>query len=253
MQEHNPRHQTNQEQHQDLGSLLFIASDMGYRTATDNIIEHVSFTIRKREVVTIIGPNGGGKTTVAKLILGLLQPTKGIARLEPGTRCGYMPQRLFLDPVFPMTVERLLSLHPRRSQALPKELQELVDEIDIASLLKKSLSTLSGGELQRVLLANALKNNPDLLVLDEPVQGLDIQGQNEFYQLLERIRCDHGCGILMISHDLHMVMASTNHVVCINRHMCCQGTPEHVKINPSYRALFGEAMAVYSHQHDHNH
>lgn len=217
------------------------------------ILENVSLSVRRGEVVTLIGPNGAGKTSLVRIVLGLLKADSGSVLREPRLRIGYMPQKLEVDASLPLTVLRFLLLAPgvTRAQGLAA-----LEDVAAPHLSDRPLQQVSGGELQRVLLARALLRQPDLLVLDEPVQGVDVNGQVELYQLINRLRDRYGCGVLMVSHDLHLVMATTNTVVCINRHVCCSGHPEQVSTDPAFLALFGErasALAVYSHHHDHAH
>jgi len=220
------------------------------------ILDKVDIRLHKGEIVTLIGPNGAGKSTLVRVILGLIKQDSGEVRLAPKLRIGYMPQRLSIDPVLPLTVRRFLTLAQRCSES---KLIEALTEVSAQRLLDSAMQTLSGGETQRVLLARAMLRDPDLLILDEPVQGVDVTGQEELYRLISTIRKRHGCGILMISHDLHMVMSATDQVLCLNRHVCCSGHPDSVRIDPSYVALFGPAeiqqpvITPYSHQHDHSH
>lgn len=226
---------------------------IGLRMHGNAILENVSLSVRRGEVVTLIGPNGAGKTSLVRIVLGLLKADAGSVTREPRLRIGYMPQKLEIDASLPLTVLRFLLLAPgaTRTQALAA-----LEDVAARHLGDRPLQQVSGGELQRVLLARALLRQPDLLVLDEPVQGVDVNGQAELYQLINRLRDRYGCGVLMVSHDLHLVMATTNTVVCINRHVCCSGHPEQVSTDPAFLALFGErasALAVYSHHHDHAH
>ena len=212
--------------------------------------------VRDAEIVTIIGPNGAGKTSLVRVMLGLLQPQKGKIYRQPGLRIGYVPQQLSLDPALPMTVWRFMALGVTRGGRGERR-RAALEEVGAGSVIDRPLQELSGGELQRVLLARALLRQPRLLVLDEPVQGVDVTGQAELYRLIGRIRDARGCGVLMISHDLHLVMAATDHVVCLNQHVCCAGHPESVTRDPAYIEMFGEqvakTMAVYHHHHDHAH
>jgi zinc transport system ATP-binding protein len=208
------------------------------------ILDRVDIGIGRQEIVTLIGPNGAGKTMLIRMLLGLRRPDRGdILRID-GLTIGYLPQRISLDPTLPLTVEW---------EAGRAELKE----VGAGHLANAMMHDLSGGELQRVMLARAMLRNPDLLVLDEPVQGVDFTGELDLYELIERIRDRRGCGILLVSHDLHLVMASTDRVVCLNHHICCAGHPEAVKRDPEYLALFGsraaESLAVYAHVHDHDH
>jgi zinc transport system ATP-binding protein len=218
------------------------------------ILTGVDVAVKQRQIVTLIGPNGAGKTTLIRALLGLITIDAGAVGRRTELRLGYLPQRFAIDPVLPLSVARLMTL-TRRSprQAVAGALAET----GVAHLIDAPVQTLSGGELQRVLLARALSVDPDLLVLDEPVQGVDYAGEAALYTLISHIRDRRGCGILMVSHDLHVVMAATDTVVCLNRHVCCSGTPESVGLHPEYRRLFGrraaEAVAIYRHQHDHGH
>ena len=216
------------------------------------ILDKVDIRLHRGEIVTLIGPNGAGKSTLVRVILGLIKPDSGEVKLTPKLRIGYMPQRLTIDPVLPLTVRRFLTLAQRCPES---KLIETLTEVGAEALLDSAMQTLSGGETQRVLLARAMLRNPDLLILDEPVQGVDVTGQEELYRLISTIRKRHGCGILMISHDLHLVMSATDQVLCLNRHVCCSGHPDKVRVDPSYVALFGQTPVLmpYSHQHDHSH
>lgn len=218
------------------------------------ILDQVQLTVHQGEIVTLIGPNGAGKTTLVRIILGLLRPDSGQVTLKPGLRVGYMPQRISLSEDLPLTVQRFLTLtRQRRSE----KIDAVAEDLGINHLLQSPMQTLSGGEHQRALLARALLRDPDLLVLDEPVQGVDVTGQAELYALISRIRDERGCGILMISHDLHLVMAATDQVLCLNQHVCCAGHPETVSKHPAYLELFGAPasarLALYTHHHDHAH
>jgi zinc transport system ATP-binding protein len=185
-------------------------------------------------------------------VLGLIKADRGEVKIASNTRIGYMPQRLTIDPVLPLTVRRFLTLACRCAE---NRLIETLNETGAAHLLDSPMQTLSGGETQRVLLARAMLRDPDLLILDEPVQGVDVNGQEELYKLISNIRKRHRCGILMISHDLHLVMTATDSVLCLNRHVCCSGHPDTVRVDPNYVALFGRmpVLMPYSHHHDHNH
>lgn len=215
------------------------------------ILKEVNLTLRPGKIVSIIGPNGAGKTSLLKVMLGLIQPTSGKVTLSRDLRIGYMPQRLHIDPIFPLTVRRFLQLGQTQ---LP--LQSILEEVGVVHVMDSPLQAISGGELQRVLLARALLRQPQLLVLDEPAQGVDLIGQSELYDLIARIRDLHDCAILLVSHDLNVVMAQTDIVVCLNQHVCCSGNPEKVSRDPAFTALFGNVvqnLALYTHHHDHHH
>ena len=216
-------------------------------TALDN----VSLDVQRGEIITLIGPNGAGKSTLVRVVLGLLKPQIGSVFRQAGIRIGYMPQRLSIDPVLPLTVERFLRLGSSQKKSA---LEMAIEEVGAIGLLNRPLQGISGGEMQRVLLARALLRDPDLLVLDEPIQGVDIIGQYELYELIAQIRTHRNCGILMVSHDLHLVMSATDKVVCLNQHLCCSGHPETVTKHPAYLALFGERaardLAIYTHHHN---
>jgi zinc transport system ATP-binding protein len=233
---------------------LVEVSRLEVRFAGQAVLDDVSLTVHSGEIVTLIGLNGSGKTTLVRAVLGLLRADRGRATVRPGTRIGYLPQRLTIDPVLPLSVRRFLTLGVRAGRA---RLLEALDEVGATQVIDRPIQAVSGGELQRVLLARALLRTPDLLVLDEPVQGVDVGGQDELYRLITRIRDRHGCGVLMVSHDLHLVMAATDRVVCLNHHVCCAGRPEAVSRDPAYLALFGptlaQGLALYTHRHDHHH
>jgi len=216
------------------------------------ILDAVTLRVHAAEILAMIGPNGAGKTTLVRVVLGLLKPDSGQRFSAPDLRIGYMPQRIVVDSVLPLTVQRFLTLGHRATE---QQLRQVLDEVGVERLLKSPVQTISGGEMQRVMLARALLRKPDLLVLDEPVQGVDVTGQAELFDLIANIRDRHGCGILMVSHDLHLVMAKADRVLCLNQHVCCSGHPEMVSSDPSYLELFGShpSMAFYTHNHDHRH
>ena len=233
---------------------LIQAQRLGVRIGARQILRDVDLSVRKREIVTVVGPNGSGKTTLLRVLIGAQAPSEGGVVREAGLRVGYVPQRLAIDQAMPLTVGRWLALSGTKDRE--KHLQ-IAEQVGISSLLKQQMSSLSGGEFQRALLAEALLVRPDLLVLDEPTQGLDQPAVASFYQLIEDVRDDLGCAVLMVSHDLHVVMRSSDHVICLNGHVCCQGTPTLVSAAPEYQALFGfdteGALALYRHEHDHRH
>jgi zinc transport system ATP-binding protein len=214
----------------------------------------VSLRIERGEIVTVVGPNGSGKSTLLRVLIGAERPARGRVLRAAGLRIGYVPQRLHVDPTLPLSVRRFLNL-PRR--AGPQDLQEALARAGAEGLDGRQMADLSGGQLQRVLLARAVLHRPDLLLLDEPTQGLDQPGAAAFYRSLERIRAEMGCAVLLVSHDLHVVMAASDRVVCLNGHVCCEGTPQAVSAAPAYRELFGTgtggALALYRHEHAHAH
>ena len=218
------------------------------------LVRDISLAVQAGEIVTLIGPNGSGKTTTVKMILSVWTPDSGRVQKKKNLKIGYVPQRLALNPSMPMTVARFMQLTAHLSEA---EISDSLAETGVEGLAQESLNALSGGEFQRVLLARAIARHPELLVLDEPVQGVDFSGEAVLYRLIGAVRDRLGCGVLLISHDLHLVMAETDRVLCLNGHICCQGTPISVASNPEYRRLFGQrtaaALAIYEHHHDHAH
>ncbi|MBU3058659.1 zinc ABC transporter ATP-binding protein ZnuC [Pseudomonas indica] len=236
-----------------MSDALIRLSGVGVRYAGQAVLEDVQLSVKPGEIVTLIGPNGAGKTTLVRAVLGLLTPDQGEVWRRPRLRIGYMPQKLQVDATLPLTVLRFLRLVPGVDR--PKALAAL-GEVGAEQVIDSPLQSISGGELQRVLLARALLREPELLVLDEPVQGVDVAGQAELYRLITRLRNRHGCGVLMVSHDLHLVMSTTDQVVCLNRHVCCSGHPEQVSGDPAFVELFGQdarSLAIYHHHHDHAH
>ncbi|WP_040610661.1 metal ABC transporter ATP-binding protein [Oceaniovalibus guishaninsula] len=227
---------------------------LGVRMGGVQVLRDVDFAIAPGEIVTIVGPNGSGKSTLLRAILGSIRPSAGRIVRSAGLRLGHVPQRLVLDPTLPLTVTRFLGLPRRVSVARARE---ALDRAGLADLGGRQMADLSGGQFQRVLLARALLDAPNLLILDEATAGLDQPGAAAFYRRIEEVRARTGCAVLMVSHDLHVVMSASNRVVCLNGHICCEGAPEAVAGAPVYRALFGEgtqgALALYRHRHDHHH
>ncbi len=217
------------------------------------LVRGVDLAVPRGHVVTLIGPNGSGKSTTARLALGLAAPSEGRARRAKGLRVGYVPQKLAIDWTLPLTVRRFMSLTRRLPEAA---VERALERVGIAALAEAQMRTLSGGEFQRALIARAIALAPDLLVLDEPVQGVDVNGEAALYKMIDEIRRELDCGVLMISHDLHVVMASTDTVICLNGHVCCRGTPDAVSQSPAYRTLFGWRpsgdIALYRHDHHHH-
>lgn len=237
------------------GEKLVEARGIGVRKSDRWLVRGVDLTVRRGEIVTLIGPNGSGKSTTVKTILGVQKPHEGEVWRNPSLKVGYVPQQLSIDWTLPLTVDRLIGLTQHVSRA---EKAAALEEVGIPHKAKSLVSTLSGGEFQRALLARAIARKPDLLVLDEPVQGVDVAGEAALYDLIEAIRQRSQCGILLISHDLHVVMAATDTVLCLNGHVCCKGSPKSVLEDPAYHALFGAraasgAVAFYTHHHDHTH
>ena len=222
------------------GEKLAEVNEVGVRRDGRWLVENISLSIARGEILTLIGPNGSGKTTTAKLVTGVLRPDAGSVWRKPGLRVGYVPQKLAIDWTLPLTVKRLMSLTASHARG---EVDAALERVGIAHLAQAEVQNLSGGEFQRALLARAMLRKPDLLVLDEPVQGVDFSGEVALYDLIGQIRDETGCGILMISHDLHVVMAATDTVICLNGHVCCRGAPEQVARSPEYLSLFGARAA----------
>lgn len=217
-------------------------------------LDHVDLSVDRGEIVTVIGPNGAGKSTLLRAVLGLEKLDAGTVRRAPGLTLAYLPQSYQLDPALPLSVRHILTLTHTPSET---RLHAMLEELNIGRLLDASALRLSGGELQRVMLARALLREPDLLVLDEPTQNVDATGALEIYQVIARQRARTGCGVLLVSHDVNVVMAATDRVYCLNGHICCSGKPTDVGRDRAFVALFGEAagqtLAPYTHRHDHVH
>lgn len=233
-------------------SLSAVNLVLGGRT----LLVDINLQLKAGEIVTVVGPNGAGKTTLLRVALGLQKTTSGHVSCVPGLTIGYVPQKLHIDPTFPITVRRFLALAKSNHKI---QFDILLAEVGAKHVIDSPLQNLSGGELQRVLMARALIRNPNVLVLDEPVQGVDVHGQAELYDLISRVSTERGCAILMVSHDLHLVMSSTDKVLCLNRSICCSGTPEVVVSDPAYAELFGEhaashlALYIHGKKDGHNH
>ncbi len=225
---------------------------LGYHGKT--VLRDVNLSIERGEIVTIVGPNGSGKSSLLRALIGAMSPLSGRVERAPGLRIGYVPQSLSIDGTLPLTVGRFLNLPARASRS---DVQSALETAGVRGLGNQQMAQLSGGQFQRVLLARALLAQPDLLILDEPTQGLDQPGAAAFYAQIEQVRRARGCAVLMVSHDLHVVMAASDRVLCLNGHVCCEGTPQVVADAPEYRALFGTGtggtLALYRHDHDHNH
>ena len=233
---------------------LISADHLCVRFGGIEVLHDITLSVRPAEIVTILGPNGSGKSTLIRALLGIVPVAHGRVLRAPGLRLGYVPQKLAVDRTMPMTVRRFLSLPVRVSDAAAAA---ALARVGVEGIEARQMAALSGGQFQRVLLARALLSDPQLLILDEPTQGLDQPGEAAFYQLIETVRRETGAAILMVSHDLHVVMAASDRVICLNGHICCEGTPRVVSTAPEYRALFGlgtqGALALYRHEHDHDH
>lgn len=236
-----------------MSSFLIKAEHIGLQINQRQILDDISLSIEPGEILTLVGPNGSGKTSLVRVLLGLINAEQGSLQKKNGLVIGYMPQKLHIDSVLPMSVIRFLKMGIKVSE---EEIRLMADALGVKALLDQAVQSVSGGEFQRVLLTRALLRKPDLLVLDEPAQGVDINGQQQLYQLITKIRDDYNCGVLMVSHDLHLVMEATDQVLCLNTHICCTGHPEAVSKHPEYLKLFGtslDGMAVYTHNHNHTH
>jgi zinc transport system ATP-binding protein len=233
---------------------LLVADHICVRAGAHEVLHDVSLRLEPAEIVTILGPNGSGKSTLLRALIGIVPLAEGRVSRRAGLRIGYVPQRLAIDPTMPLTARRFLSLPVRCSRAAADAALARVGMADVAD---RPMTGLSGGQFQRVLLARALLAEPDVLILDEPTQGLDQPGEAAFYRLIEEVRRETGAAVLMVSHDLHVVMSASDRVICLNGHICCEGTPRVVSNAPEYRALFGlgtqGALALYQHDHDHDH
>ena len=234
--------------------ILVSLDNAGVSMSDKWLVRGVSLDVRRGEIVTLIGPNGSGKSTTAKMALGVINPSEGSAWCRRDICVSYVPQKLSVDWTMPLTVNRFMTL---TQTANDSDVQRALNSAGIEHLKNSQVRNLSGGEFQRVLLARAVVSTPELLVLDEPVQGVDFNGEIALYRLIEEIRTELNCGIILISHDLHVVMSSTNKVICLNGHVCCSGNPEVVASAPEFRALFGDRaadeLAFYKHSHDHEH
>ena len=234
-------------------NILVKLKNAGFQIKNKWLVQSVSFQVEKGKIVTLIGPNGSGKSTTAKIALGIFKKIEG--EVEKYTnKVGYVPQKISIDWTLPLRVSDFMVL---TENIKSEDIDEALSLTGVIHLKNKNLGSLSGGEFQRVLLARAISKKPELLVLDEPVQGVDFTGEIALYELIKKISDELNCGILLISHDLHTVMSATDHVVCLNGHVCCSGSPIDVARNNEYKALFGEqaskTLAIYEHKHDHTH
>ena len=233
---------------------LIEAHDVSVTLGGMKVLTNIDLSVSAAEIVTLVGLNGSGKSTLVKVLAGLLKPDSGYVRRRAGLRIGYCPQHARPDSTLPMSVMDFLRLtHAARD----RDAASVLEEVGIAGLQSRQLSALSGGEYQRLLLARAMLRKPDVLILDEPLAGVDVAGQGDLYQLIPQLRKRYGCGVVLVSHDIHVVMAATDRVVCLNHHVCCSGQPESVAVHPEFVSLFGsqvaETLAVYKHHHDHSH
>jgi zinc transport system ATP-binding protein len=228
---------------------LIQLSNIGKSFNGNKVLSNVDLNIEPGQIITLIGPNGAGKTTLVKIVLGLVGADEGQVTRHADLRIGYMPQKLHIDPTLPITLKRFLKLAEPDLHLCINALKE----VGIEKHLDSPLHSLSGGEMQRALLARAILRKPNFLVLDEPVQGVDVAGQEALYRLISQLRDRLPCGVLMVSHDLHLVMSATDEVVCLNQHICCHGHPDQVSNNPAFIELFGTKTAIYTHRHDHHH
>ena len=234
--------------------LLLSARQISYSRGQNLILDRVSFELYRGQITTIIGPNGAGKSTLSGIVNGLISNYSGEIERQPGLRIGYLPQKVYVNTLMPLSVERLLQL---TRSVIASEVDAALAQAEVAHLKQRQVRTLSEGELKRVLLARTTLGSPDLIVLDEPTAGVDVTGELKMYELIGEFRKQLQCGILMVSHDLHLVMSKTDQVLCLNQHLCCSGRPESVSQHPEYLALFGQqaadSIAVYTHRHDHVH
>jgi len=234
--------------------LLLKAQEVSFLGSNRTILDSVSFELHRGQITTIIGPNGAGKSTLTSIVNGLLQPHSGSIERAPGLRIGYLPQKVYVNTLMPLTVTRLMQLTQAVSDT---EVIQALAQTEVEHLKDRQVHLLSEGELKRVLLARTTLGKPDLIVLDEPTAGVDITGEVKMYELIGEFRNQLNCAVLLVSHDLHLVMSKTDQVLCLNQHLCCSGLPESVSQHPEYLALFGdqaaESLAIYTHRHDHVH
>ena len=233
--------------------MIIEISKLEVKYGSKKVLQNINLSLNASEIVTIVGPNGSGKTTLFKAIIGSVPFSKGKISIKPNLRIGYVPQQLKVDQTLPITVERFLKLATRNNN----DIEKMIAFFGSENIFREQINSLSGGQMQRVLLARALVNKPEILLLDEATRGLDQPGIAAFYRKIENISKETNCAVLMISHDLHVVMSASDRVICINGHICCQGTPENVATSPEYQTLFGSnidgSFALYRHKHDHNH
>ena len=233
---------------------LLRARDVSYTLGGRQILDRVSFELKSAQITTIIGPNGAGKSTLTNIVTGLISGFEGEIERRSGLRIGYLPQKVYVNTLMPLTVERLLQL---TQSAAESEIDHALSQTEVGYLKNRQVRSLSEGELKRVLLARTTLGKPDLIVLDEPTSGVDVTGEIRMYELIRELRTQLRCAVLLVSHDLHLVMSQTDQVLCLNQHLCCSGLPESVSRHPEYLALFGQqaadSIAIYTHHHDHVH
>ncbi|ATU46659.1 metal ABC transporter ATP-binding protein [Acinetobacter junii] len=234
-------------QHSSISPSLIELENISVRRDERDILRNVNFALQAKEIVTLIGPNGAGKSTLIKVLLGIMQPNAGKVTFAKKLKMAYVPQKFNPSSSLPLRVQDLLDL-----EACASDLRkEIIQDTGISKLQLSKVQQLSGGERQRVLLARALLRQPDILVLDEPMQGLDIQSEAELYEYVRSLPERYGCAVLMVSHDLQWVMQGTHRVVCLNKHICCSGLPESIQQHPEYQAIFGTQRMFYQHHHNH--
>ena len=219
-----------------------------------NVLDDVSFKLHEGEFITLIGPNGAGKSSLIKVLLGVIKQDSGDITYTDNIRLGYTPQTFSANPFIPISVKDFLTLNQKLDSEFMLKTFELTG---IKDLLKSPLKNLSGGELQKVLLTRALLNKPNVLILDEPAQNLDVDGQMQLYKLIQDIHQQKNCAVLMESHDLHRVMKESTQVLCLYHHICCEGLPESILKDEKFNDLFADQindlMATYEHHHNHHH
>lgn len=233
---------------------LLRVRDLSYSLGGRRVLDRLCFELKPAQITTIIGPNGAGKSTLVNLVTGLITGFEGEIVRRPGLRIGYLPQKVYVNTLMPLSVERLLQLTRSASAG---EIDRALAQTEVGDLKQRQVRSLSEGELKRVLLARTTLGKPDLIVLDEPTTGVDVSGEIRMYELIRELRSQLQCAVLLVSHDLHLVMSQTDQVLCLNQHLCCSGRPESVSQHPEYLALFGQqaadSIAIYSHRHDHVH
>lgn len=234
--------------------MIIELKNVGLTINQQKIIERISLQLKKGQITTLIGPNGGGKTSIARVLLGILKPTSGEVVKNSKMKIGYMPQKIEIDKTIPMSGRDFIQLSTKKVE-MDENFKNLARRLNVEKILDRQIHDLSGGQMQKILFLRALMNQPEVLVLDEPTQYMDIAAIEDFYKIIEEIRKESNCAILLISHDLHMVMQKTDVVFCVNHHVCCHGSPADINHHPEYLSLFGSRgeVAIYQHHHDHKH